>query len=320
MEKPKVSVIIPVYGVEEYIEKCARSLMMQTLTDVEYIFIDDCTPDKSMAVLERVLRDYPQRAHGVVIEHNKRNLGQAKTRRKGVEMAQGDYIIHCDPDDWVESNWLQDLYNRALESGADIVWTGFESVHSDGKRIAFPNDAEETIEGFLLAISTGHKWGSLCMHLVKRQIAQSSSIDWPDWNYCEDLALIFQYVSMAKKVAFVEDTAYKYRHNTASITGRRDIEGVIANVNGEISALRQGLDISRKLGLNGRLIANLHKRIFRAKSRLSMVADSPQHFCRLWHAVNDGMGLRQLWTSSLPLREKVTYTSINLNIYPFLKR
>ena len=79
---PKVSVIIAVYGAEKYIEKCARSLFEQTLNDIEYIFVDDCTPDKSMDILISVLSDYPNRNNQINIIHNLTNLGLGSTRTK----------------------------------------------------------------------------------------------------------------------------------------------------------------------------------------------------------------------------------------------
>lgn len=98
----KVSVIIPVYNVEKYIEHCARSLMEQTLMDIEYIFVDDCTPDHSMEILQRVLTDYPERLESIRIIHHTQNSGLATVRNTGLQIAQGEYIIHCDSDDWVE--------------------------------------------------------------------------------------------------------------------------------------------------------------------------------------------------------------------------
>ena len=113
---PKVSVIIAVYGAEKYIEKCARSLFEQTLDDIEYIFVDDCTPDKSMDILISVLSDYPNRNNQINIIHNLTNLGLGSTHTIGMKAATGDYLIHCDPDDWVEHNMYELLYNKPMKT------------------------------------------------------------------------------------------------------------------------------------------------------------------------------------------------------------
>ena len=115
-KQPKVSVIVPIYNVEQYIEKCVRSLMEQTLVNIEFIFVNDCTPDDSMTVLRRVLKDYPARESQVTILEHKENRGVAAVRKKGMEVAIGEYIIHCDSDDWVEKNMYEKLLEKAIET------------------------------------------------------------------------------------------------------------------------------------------------------------------------------------------------------------
>ncbi|MBP5211144.1 MAG: glycosyltransferase family 2 protein [Bacteroidales bacterium] len=98
-----VSVIVLVYNVRDYIAQCARSLFGQTLEDIEYIFVDDCSGDESIEILEKILEEeFPERKGSVKILRNDRNRGQAWCRRLAVENAAGEYIIHCDSDDWPE--------------------------------------------------------------------------------------------------------------------------------------------------------------------------------------------------------------------------
>ena len=118
---PKISIIIPVYKVEKYIERCARSLFEQTLDDIEYLFIDDCSPDKSIEELKDILDEYPHRKSQTIIHRMERNKGQAAVRYWGVKNATGDYLIHCDSDDWVELDMYQQMYNKAIEEDADVV-------------------------------------------------------------------------------------------------------------------------------------------------------------------------------------------------------
>ena len=118
MNMPKVSIIIPVYGVEKYIERCARSLFEQTLDDIEYLFIDDCTPDKSVEILKRVLEEYPHRKSQVVIHRMEQNSGQAKVREWGMQNATGEYVIHCDSDDWVDIHMYERRKYRSFRRAA----------------------------------------------------------------------------------------------------------------------------------------------------------------------------------------------------------
>lgn len=121
---PKVSVIVPVYNVEKYIERCVRSLFEQTLDDIEYIFVNDCTPDNSITILENILNEYPNRQSQVKIIHHAQNQGQAGARTTGMKAMTGDFMIHCDPDDWVELDMYETMYNKAVEANADIVTCG----------------------------------------------------------------------------------------------------------------------------------------------------------------------------------------------------
>lgn len=129
----KVSVIIPVYGVEKYIERCVRSLFEQTLDDIEYLFIDDCTPDRSIDILKQVLEEFPHRKCQVVIHRMKQNSGQAKVREWGMRNATGEYVIHCDSDDWVETDMYRLMYDEAKRIDADIVMCGYKVT--DGQTV-----------------------------------------------------------------------------------------------------------------------------------------------------------------------------------------
>ena len=118
----KVSVCIPVYGVEKYIERCARSLFEQTMSDgIEFIFVNDCTPDKSIEILEKVLAEYPHRKKQTQIINHEKNSGLVAARKTGLAHATGEYIIHCDSDDWVDVDFYQVMYETAINNNADVV-------------------------------------------------------------------------------------------------------------------------------------------------------------------------------------------------------
>ena len=107
--RAKVSVVIPVYGVEKYIERCVRTLFGQTLDDMEFIFVNDCTPDCSIDLLCSVLEEFPQRKEQVRIINQPHNMGAAKAREVGIKAATGEYIIHCDSDDWVDCDMYRQM-------------------------------------------------------------------------------------------------------------------------------------------------------------------------------------------------------------------
>ena len=214
---PKVSVIIPVYGVEKYIERCARSLFEQTLDDIEYLFIDDCTPDNSVETLKRVLEEYPQRKSQVVIHRMEQNSGQAKVREWGMRYATGEYVIHCDSDDWVDVHMYEEMYNKAIEEDADVVVCDFCSTDCENEQYSkglISKERENVIADILLWRIAGCLWNKL----VRRKEYTDHDINYPTNNMGEDAALIVQILWNAKRISYLPKPLYYYYTNPTSIT------------------------------------------------------------------------------------------------------
>ena len=115
----KVSVIIPFYKVAPFIRRCAVSLLEQTLGEVEFIFVDDASPDESRSILEEEIRNHPDR-NARILTHEV-NKGLPAARNTGLAAATGDFIYHCDSDDWVEKDMLEKMYEAAGSTGADFI-------------------------------------------------------------------------------------------------------------------------------------------------------------------------------------------------------
>ena len=122
----KVSVCIPVYGVEKYIEQCVRSLFGQTLKEIEYIFVDDCTLDRSIDILSKVLEEFPERKEQVKIIRHEKNSGLVAARNTALKYVIGEYVTHCDSDDWLKNDLLEKAYNEITEANADVVVFGYD--------------------------------------------------------------------------------------------------------------------------------------------------------------------------------------------------
>lgn len=129
---PLVSIIVPVYGVERYIERCAVSLFEQTYKDIEYIFVNDATPDKSIDVLREVIQRYPERAKSVRIVEHPHNKGLSAARNTGLDYVTGEYIWHVDSDDYVATNAVAKWVESAEKHNADIVICDINVVTSKG--------------------------------------------------------------------------------------------------------------------------------------------------------------------------------------------
>lgn len=222
---PKVSIIIPVYGVEKYIERCARSLFEQTLDDIEYLFIDDCTPDCSLDILQQVLGEYPQRKSQVVIHRMEQNSGQAAVRKWGMQNATGEYVIHCDSDDWVDVNMYKAMYEKAVTNNADVVICDMQITDGEKtlKRIkgCYTTDKVAFIES--LFFQKGH-W-SLCNKIFKRNLFRG--VTFPNGNMGEDMALTLQLLLKCYRIAYVDKYYYFYFYNNKSITHIQNKEEVL---------------------------------------------------------------------------------------------
>lgn len=208
--QPKVSVIVPIYNVEKYIERCACSLMEQTLQEVEYIFINDCTPDRSIEILQRVLNDYPEKASMVRILEHDVNKGLATTRNTGLDAASGEYIIYCDSDDWVERDMYETMYNKAKETNADIVVTDFYNEYPNHALIQsqpYPNNPLECVRKML----AGELHCSTCNKMVRKKVYIENNVRFPDGiNMWEDVLTTIPLCYYAKKIAYIPKAYYHY--------------------------------------------------------------------------------------------------------------
>ena len=223
---PKVSVIIPVFGVDKYIERCARSLFEQTLDDMEFIFVDDCTPDRSIEILKSVIEDYrlrfAEKKYEVRIERMPTNSGSAAVRRHGIQLATGDYIIHCDSDDWVNVTMYEKMYNKAIEDDADMVVCDY--YRSDG--VTHREDTgfiskqkEQFIKEMLYMRTSWAVWNKL----VKRELYHPNFV-YPTGAMAEDMLISTQLALFSNRISFLRKNLYFYNNNPKSIVNNASYE------------------------------------------------------------------------------------------------
>jgi len=243
---PAVSVIIPVYQVEPYMARCAHSLFGQTLKDMEFIFIDDCTPDRSMAIMQEVLEEYPERKAQVRVFQMPHNSGQAKVRMQGIALATGDYVIHCDSDDEVDTDAYRQMYEKAIADKLDIVSCNFERVFPDGKKRVISqvsNPGQELSDVLYYRV-----WGSLWCRLIRRPLL--TGIVPPEGNLCEDVVITCQAICNARHFGYVPEALYHYyvRESSAMFSYHSDAvrNGILANANILMRVLRDKYHYSDK--------------------------------------------------------------------------
>lgn len=130
-----VSILVPFYQVERFIERCARSLFDQTYPDLEFVFVDDGSTDRSAEVLERVISQYPDRASSVKVIRHGVNRGFVAARNTALDHASGAFICFVDADDWMEQDGVEQLVAEQVKTDADVVW-GKALMHSEeGERL-----------------------------------------------------------------------------------------------------------------------------------------------------------------------------------------
>lgn len=214
----KISVIVPIYGVERYLEQCLRALFTQTMTeDVEFILVNDCTRDHSMLIAKKVITEFVD-LNIIVIDHEQ-NKGLAATRQTGIDRATGEFILHTDSDDWCEPTMLEDMYSVAKDNDADIVicdWTvRYPKSSVVSKQSTIPEDGLECIKLQL----KGSISGSLCTKLCKRSLYVDNNLrQIPGLDNNEDGIMSVKLLSCAKKIKYIPQPFYNYRKNNYSMS------------------------------------------------------------------------------------------------------
>lgn len=260
--KVPVSVIVPIYGVERYIERCVRSLFEQSLYGIEYIFVNDCTKDNSMTILNNMIKEYEQRLKGenksVFIINLPENGGLPLARWHGIQKATGEYIAHCDSDDWVDKEMYELMYRKAHSDNSDMVVCDFYYSTKD-KNVPFtsfiPNQTKEELYANIFKQTIPwFVWNKM----IRTELYQSKGINVPQRTQGEDMAFILQLLYYIESISYVNKPLYHYALNTETPTHSNDVQSImkrydaiVDNVNriesfyDRVEALRiinQGLD------------------------------------------------------------------------------
>lgn len=216
----KVSICIPIYGVEKYISRCAESLFNQTYNDIEYIFVNDCTLDNSIVILENVISDYPSHNDSIRIVNHTKNRGLAAARLTGLQNATGDSIMFVDSDDYLESNSVELLVKEMLRSDSDIVSGAFNHIFSTGKKLFelpyMGSDVHSLLKLILERRIALNVWG----RLYKRELFDNSDATFIEGiNMGEDYVVTSRLFYYAKRISSISIPIYNYLHiNESSYT------------------------------------------------------------------------------------------------------
>lgn len=222
----KLSVIVPIFGVEKYIERCIHSLLQQTLDEIEFIFVDDCSKDKSIHILNETIKKYPKRIKDIKIVRTPFNNGLPQARKYGLQYATGDYIIHCDSDDWVESDMYETLYREAIQHNWDIVSCDYYESTENSDIIFSAKGNTNTPELYLSDIISFNIAVSVWNKLIKRTLYEEKLIH-PTQNMGEDLVLIIQLILRSQRIGHINKPLYHYFSNPNSISKEKSENAII---------------------------------------------------------------------------------------------
>ncbi len=219
--KPKISIGIPLYDTEKYLEKCLKSVLSQSLNDFELILVDDCSPDNSI----KIAHNYQKKDKRIKVIRHDKNLGLGGARNTFINNAIGEYIGFVDSDDFIDTKMFEVLYNRIIADRSDIAVCGYNLFNKDyvifNKRLFQQKIVEraenDTFLGFWLrdnSFINVMTWNKL----YKKSIFLTNKIHYPDYVYHQDFATTPRLLHFANRISFCEGSHYYWLNRIDSVT------------------------------------------------------------------------------------------------------
>lgn len=209
---PKVSIIVPFYNVEGYIEKCLETLVNQTLQEIEIILVNDGSKDRSINIVQKFLQRYPDK----IVYLEKENGGLSDARNFGILHSKGEYIAFLDSDDYVEKGMYQKMYELAKKENSDMVQCNFYWEYPDkrktGKMIEYDNKNK------MLENARVEAWNKL----IKREILEKANIQFPKGYQYEDVEFTYKLIPFIERVSFIKEPLVHYIQREGSISNSQN--------------------------------------------------------------------------------------------------
>lgn len=215
MSKVKVSIIVPVYNVYKYLDRCLKSLVSQTLNDIEIIIINDGSPDDSQNIIDKYAKEYPKKIRAFEVE----NGGISEARNIGLSKATGSYIGFVDSDDYIEKDMYEKLYNLAEKEGLDIVIGGlYNVVEETGKKEPIIDKKISNDNDINVLLGTTAVWNKI----YRKEVVENIKFRKRKWY--EDLDYTVKAISNSKKIGYVDECFYNYMIRQGSIMNNKNLE------------------------------------------------------------------------------------------------
>ena len=304
-----VSVIIPVYKVEPYVARCARSLFEQTLEDIDFIFVDDCSPDRSVEIIKEVLADYPDRKEQVRFVRTPRNGGLARARVFGLQYAKGDYVIHCDSDDAVSPDAYRLLYEKAVAEDLDVVTCDFQVFAGNASWVQSQYSEPGREIGDIL---TGKVWSNVWSRMSRHCLW--NDIILPRGDMWEDMAFTIQTIAKANRMGYISNPLYRYYMRSGSISCSFSMRASIKKWRSQVANVELILEYLSDVTTVTWQPADIIKLQYRCRSVLKDYIQIPQVY-RRWRNTFPEVDRAILRSSCISFWEKFDYCLIRLHLF-----
>ena len=220
---PSFSIVAPVYGVEKYIVNFADSLLGQTYDNIQFIFVNDGTKDASIDLLNKLIEQKYSSLRDRIVIVNKRNEGLPAARRTGMEYVTGDYVLHVDSDDWVETDMVEKIAAKAVETDSDVIYFDFYKEYSSRSKLDREKDyTADSKMKFIWGLFNYKAYGYVWNKCVKRSVYEKNDIRFPSYGMHEDIYLMAQLLYYAESMVHLPHALYHYRRdNPGSISAAK---------------------------------------------------------------------------------------------------
>ena len=205
----KVSVIVPVYNVEKYLDKCLNSLVNQTLKDMEIIIVNDGSKDKSQEIINKYAKKYKN-----IISIIKENGGVSEARNLGLKKASGEYIGFLDSDDWVEKDMYEKMYKKAISEHFDVVACDTEAIYPNEKTYISSNIKDDNVSNKELMIDA---YAVIWNKIYKKEVIDGIEFK-KGMNFCEDVEFLYMVYSKIKTIGVLKEPLHNYLQREGSLT------------------------------------------------------------------------------------------------------
>lgn len=240
-ENIKISIIVPVYNVEKYLEKCLNSIINQSLREIEIIVVNDCSSDNSLEIIKK----YMKLDKRIILIDKIKNEGVSEARNSAIEISRGEYILNIDSDDWIEQDYFFDMYEKAKKQELDILISDIILSYEDKttkilKDLSIKDDEILSGEEYLNIFFSNNLYGFTWNKLIKANLYRETNIRYnKNRKFIEDVELLGQMILYCKRIGKLNKSYYNYRQGDNNSSHKKNIKN--------LNDLYDGLDILIRL-------------------------------------------------------------------------